>query len=266
MIIVGEKINGTLKNVATAIQARDTAFIQNLARRQVAAGAQMLDVNAGTLPESEPEDMRWLVTTVQSVFAVPLWIDSTNPAALRAGLEAHQGKPVINSVTGEKKKLETILPLAREFGCGIVGLAMDDEGVPHSAQKRLAVVETIVNAAARLGVSLQEIYIDPLVLAISTNTEEGLIFLETLRGVKQHFPEVKTTVGLSNVSFGLPQRSLLNRTLLVLALGAGLDAALINPLDPEMIATIRAVELLLNRDEYCMEYLRAHRQGKLSTN
>jgi len=263
MLIIGEKINGTLKGVGPAIVARDSAFIQDLARRQVEAGADVLDVNAGTPPETEPEDMRWLVRTVQAVVTVPLCIDSANPEALAAGLQVHQGKAIINSTSGEERRLENILPLAKEFDCAVVGLALDEGGISESVTGRLAASEKIVSAAVKYGIPLERVYIDPLVLSVSTNTKEALISLQTLRGVKERFPGVKTISGLSNVSFGLPNRALINRAFLVLLMGVGLDAAILNPLDKELMATIKATELLLNRDEYCMGYLKAYREGKL---
>jgi 5-methyltetrahydrofolate--homocysteine methyltransferase len=262
MNIIGEKINGTRREVAGAIAARDRDFIATLARRQVEAGAHWLDVNAGTAPESEPEDLVWLVQTVQAVVDAPLCLDSTNAKALAAALKEARHPPLINSISGEPGHLDEILPLAAAHqGSGVIALAMDERGIPPAADGRMEVIQRLVAATRGAGVGDDRVYVDPLVMTIATNTEAAGVTLEVIRRVRTAFPSVHVALGLSNVAFGLPARALVNRTFLTLALAAGIDTALIDPTDPELRATLLATELLLGRDKHCLTFTRAYRAG-----
>jgi 5-methyltetrahydrofolate--homocysteine methyltransferase len=263
MRIIGEKINGTRKTVAQAIAARDAAFIQNLARRQWEAGAHWLDLNAGAHPERESDDLRWLVEVVQAIGPVRLSLDSANAEALAAALPLASVPPLINSISGEPARLEGILPLVARFGCPAIALALDGSQVPATLEARMVVVRRMVAAARAAGVPDEDLYVDPLVMTVGTNTEAGRLFLDGLRAVRAEFPAVHLTAGLSNVSFGLPARALLNRTFLTLAMGAGLDSAILDPLDGELRAALLATELLLGQDRHCLNYTRAYRAGKL---
>jgi 5-methyltetrahydrofolate corrinoid/iron sulfur protein methyltransferase len=261
--IIGEKINGTRKLVGKAITDRDADFIQNLARKQVEGGAQYLDINAGTRPDLESDDLTWLVKSVQEVVDVPLCLDSANPRALRAAIKEISQTPMINSISGEPARLEGILPIAAEFKCPVITLCMDDRGIPATPEGRLEVLHTVVAETRKVGIPDENLYIDPLVMTIATNTNAGNIFVTTIHGIRKHYPQAHVACGLSNISFGLPARSLINRTFLVLAISAGLEAAIIDPNDRELQAALCAAELLLGHDKHCLNYTRAYRAGKL---
>lgn len=265
MKIIGEKINGTRTQVKQAIAERNTEFIQTLARKQVDAGAHWLDVNAGTAPKSEPDDLVWLINLVQTVVDVPLCLDSANPDALRAAMKQVKKTPMINSISGETSRLSGILPLVAEFGCDVIALCMDDKGIPATVDGRLDVIRQVFAETRRVGVSDEKVYVDPLAMTIATNTEAGRITFDTMRAVRAEFPQAHISCGLSNVSFGLPVRSLINRTFLVLALNAGMDTAIIDPNDQALQAAIRATDLLLGHDKHCLGYTRAYRAGLLES-
>lgn len=265
MKIIGEKINGTRKQVGQAIAERNAEFIQNLAQKQAEAGAHWLDVNAGTHPDREPDDLIWLIQTIQAVVKVPLCLDSANPKALRRAMSEVQQTPMINSISGEPDRLSGVLPIVAEFGCEVIALAMNNKGIPNSAEARLAVVRELFVATRAAGVPDEKIYVDPLVMTIATNTACGNMALDTMRAVRAEFPLAHLSAGLSNVSFGLPARALVNRAFLVLALAAGLDTAILDPLDRELKAAALAADLLLGRDKHCLNYTRAYRAGLLET-
>jgi 5-methyltetrahydrofolate--homocysteine methyltransferase len=211
MEIIGEKINGTRKRVAQAIAERDAGFIQELARKQAEAGSAWLDVNAGTPPRQEPDDLVWLIDNVQAVVDTPLCLDSANPQALAIAIKAARQTPMINSISGEPQRLEGILPLVAEHGCRVIALAMDDKKIPETSAARVTVIHKVMEAARRAGVPDAHIYVDPLAMAISTNIKSALIFFDTIRAVHAAYPEVHFTAGLSNISFGLPARSFINQ-------------------------------------------------------
>ncbi|MCL4561024.1 MAG: dihydropteroate synthase [Chloroflexi bacterium] len=263
MLIIGEKINGTLKKTAAAIAARDAAFIQDLAQRQAAAGADYLDVNAGTASAGEPEDLAWLIDCVQAVVEVPLCLDSANLAAIKVGLERVKYMPLVNSISGEARRLEGVLPLVAERGCPVIALLLDDQGIPADVERRLAIAGRILDCTRQAGVPDERIYVDPLAMALSTRTEGALIALETMRSIHADHTGVHFCCGLSNVSFGLPVRRLVNQAFLAQALAAGLDAAIIDPLDQGLINMLYATELVLGRDHFCRNYTKAFRSGKL---
>jgi cobalamin-dependent methionine synthase I len=265
MEIIGERINGTRTRVGEAVSGRDAAFIQSLAQRQVEAGAHWLDVSAGTPAEREPDDLAWLVRTVQEVVDVPLCLDSANPRALAAGLEAVHQTPLVNSLSGERMRLDGILPLVCQADCGVIALAMDDKGLPSSVPDRLTAIRRVLEELRGAEVPDDRVYVDPLVMAIAANTESGRIALEAIRAVRDEFPEVHIISGLSNVSFGLPARSLINRAFLTLALAAGLDTAILDPLDRELRKSLLAAQVVLGRDRYCLNYTQAYRAGLLSS-
>ena len=263
MKIIGEKINGTRKLVGKAIAERDSAFIQNLAKKQVDGGAHWLDVNAGTRPDREPDDLVWLVNLVQEVTDVPLCLDSANPKALRAAMKEVKKTPMINSISGEPSRLEGILPIVAEFQTPVIALCMDDKGIPSTTEGRLEKIQRVIEETRKAGIPDENLYIDPLAMTIATNINAGNIIFDTMRCIHEQFPKSHMACGLSNVSFGLPVRALINRTFLALAISAGLDAAIIDPNDRELQAAMYATELLLGRDRHCLNYTRAYRAGKL---
>jgi 5-methyltetrahydrofolate--homocysteine methyltransferase len=261
MKIIGEKINGTRKRVAQAIAERDAALIQDLAIKQSQAGAAWLDVNAGTHPDREPDDLVWLIETVQSVSETPLCIDTASPQALGAAVRAVNTTPMINSISGEPDRLENFLPVVAANNSPVIALALDEKQIPETAEARMGVVRRIFSATRDCGVPDEHVYVDPLAMTIATTTNSAVVALETMRAVKAEFPQAHLTMGLSNISFGLPARSYINRAFLTLALDAGLDSAIIDPTDRAMIAAMIAAELVLGRDRHCLNYTRAYRAG-----
>jgi cobalamin-dependent methionine synthase I len=264
MLIIGELINCTRSKVKEAVLGRDADYIRELAARQEEGGADYIDCNAGTAPEREVEDMRWLVETVQEATRLPLSIDSRNGEALRAGLEAHRnGQPFVNSVTLEKELPGLIFPLVSEHGARVVCLCMQDSGVPYQAAEKVEVARALVGRAEAAGVPLEHLYVDPAVLPVSTVAEAGVACLDALRTIKREMPQVHLTAGLSNISFGLPGRRLLNAAFLAMAMAAGLDSAIADPTDVNTMSALRAAALLLGQDEWGAAYLKAFREGHL---
>ena len=188
MIIIGEKINGTLKKTAAAIANREPAYIQELARSQAAAGADYLDVNAGTLAQSENEDLIWLVETVQAITDVPLCLDSSNPAALAAAIPHVRHLGIINSISGEQKRLEGILPLVQQHGCKVIALLLDENGIPETAEERLDVGRAILVRTRRAGIRDEDVFLDPLALSLATHHDSGLIAMDTMRRLRARVP------------------------------------------------------------------------------
>jgi 5-methyltetrahydrofolate--homocysteine methyltransferase len=260
MLIIGEKINSTRKRIKEAISARDTEYLQNLAISQADAGADYLDVNTGAFPSEEVQLMEWLVEVVQAVVDVPLAIDSANPAALEAGLKLHKnGTPLINSITIEETKFNTVLPLVKAYEAKVLSLAIGDEGITKTADERFDVAGRLIEALCGGGIEPNRIYLDPLIQPVSVQNDFGLIALDVIRRVKQEFPQVKTTCGLSNISFGLPKRVQFNKTFLIMAMAAGLDSAILDPLDDEIINAITISNAMLGRDRFCKKYIKAFR-------
>ena len=266
MIVIGEKINATTKRVAEAIVNKDAAFIQELARQQADAGADYLDVNAGTGRGVEQEivDIKWAIDTVQDATDVPLCLDSSDPQVLLAAMAHYNGtKSMINSVNADPDKLEPLGRLAAEREASLVALVMREGGIPNTAEERLAASELIMTHLAQLGVREDQVFFDPLLLPISVDTNQGLVTLKTIEQIKSCHPSAKTVLGLSNVSFGLPNRSIVNRAFLLMAASAGLDAAILDPLDAKMMSFVRVADMLTGKDASCREYIRAYRKGKL---
>lgn len=265
MIVIGERINASNKSVGEAITRRDSAYITRLAQSQARAGADFIDVNTGTGQyqyEEEKAATRWLVTTVQAATDQPLAIDSEHPEVIKAALEEYRGeKIVINSVTAEPEKLAVIGPLVAKHGAQVVALAMGSDGVPHSVEKRLKACETIVTRLTRMGVKTAQIFFDPLVVPISVDANQGMVTLKTMEAIKSRYPDTRTVVGLSNISYGLPNRKLVNRSFLLMAAGAGLDAVILDPLDTKIMSLVKVADMLAGRDSLCRTYLRAHRKG-----
>jgi 5-methyltetrahydrofolate--homocysteine methyltransferase len=261
MKIIGEKINGTRKSVARAIAERDAAYIRNLAQKQTEAGSTWLDVNAGTHPNQEPDDLIWLIDNIQSVVEIPLALDSANPEALNVAIRAVNKTPMINSISGEPERLEKILPIVAEHGCEVIALAMDEKRIPETLGKRIQVIDKVLEHTRAAGVADDKVYVDPLAMTIATTNQSAVIACDTIRTVHKKYPDVHFTMGLSNISFGLPDRKQVNRGFLILAMQAGLDSAILDPTDKELCAAIVITELLLGKDRHCMNFLRASRAG-----
>lgn len=264
MLVIGERINSTRKTIGEAVKAHDTDFIRREAVAQAEAGAHYLDCNGAVVGvEAEPETLVWLVETCQEATGLPCAIDSPNPGALEAALKAHKGQAFVNSITAEREKFARVLPLVRDYKAKVVALCLDDSGIPQTLEARIKAADFLVKHLTEGGVQPDDIYLDPLVFPVSTNGDAGRHVLETIRYIHATYPGVHTICGLSNVSYGLPVRKLLNRAFLVLCIGAGLDGVIADPTDQMLMALLYASEALLGRDEFCANYLSMARAGKL---
>jgi 5-methyltetrahydrofolate corrinoid/iron sulfur protein methyltransferase len=264
MFTIAEKINATIPSVKSIIESRDKEALLALAIMQAEAGADYIDINVGTgsgSAEDEKEAMRWAVEEVQKEVETALCLDSADPAVLEAGLLARGDRPgLINSTKGSDYYLESVLPLAREFEKPIVGLAMDEQGIPKTVEQRVAACAKIASACDRYGVPRERIHFDPLVLPVSTDVKQGMVTLSTIQAIKEEFPECKTVMAISNISFGLPKRSVFNSAFLHMALFAGLDGAIMNVLDEQLIGAVRTGEAAVGRDKHCRKYSRYWRK------
>ncbi|MDP4127837.1 MAG: methyltetrahydrofolate cobalamin methyltransferase [Bacillota bacterium] len=262
MLIVGELINTSRKLINAAVENRDADYIKKVASEQAEVGADYIDVNCGTMVYNEVETMEWLVNTVQEAVQLPLCIDSPNPKAIEAGLAlCKYGQPMINSITDEKERFDSILPLVLKYKAKIVALCMDDTGMPETGEDRTRVAKSLYSKLTEAGVAKDDIYFDPLVQPISSNDRAGYDVLNTIKLVKELYPDTHMICGLSNVSYGLPNRKALNRLFVVQTMTEGMDGYILNPTDNEMMGVIYASKALLGKDSYCMEYLRAYRKG-----
>ncbi len=259
-VIIGERINPTgRKKVLAALQEGDFDIVQQDAVDQVAAGAAILDVNAGVPGADEPALLTQLMEKVRAVADVPLCIDTADPEALAAALAIYDGKPLVNSVNGEERSLSAVLPLVKEHGAAVIGLCMDDDGIPETPEARLAVAGNIIERAGKLGIPPEDVIIDPLALTMGADSQAGRIGLETIRRVVKEFG-VNITMGVSNISFGLPDRKFINATYIAMAIQAGLTCPISNPLDDTVKIAVLAANLAMGRDEYGMTWIDAFRE------
>jgi len=264
LVIIGERINPTgRKKMAAAIEQGNLDLIRSEAVRQVQEGAQILDVNVGVSGIDEPKMLKEAILAVSQVTDVPLCIDSALPEALKVCLEVYQGKALVNSVNGEKHKLRQVLPLVKDYGAAVIGLTMDDAGIPKKAEKRLEIAGRIVEEAMRLGIPAEDIIIDPLAMAVSADDQAGLETIKTLQLIRDKLG-VNQTLGVSNISFGLPDRQALNSVFLAMAVLSGLTCAIVDPTVWEMKRAVLLADLFLGKDDHCLRYLSASakRSGK----
>lgn len=263
MIVVGELINSSRKTVAQAIENRDRVFIQELAKKQVEAGADIIDVNCGTSFGEEEQVMTWLVDIVQDVVNVPLCIDSPSAAALAAGLERYKGQAMINSISAEKERWAEVLPLVKQYKPKVIALCMDDGGMPETVEDRLRVAEFLIPGLKEAGIPESDIYLDPLIKPLGVNHQYGIESLESIAALHYKYSEVHSICGLSNVSYGLPERRVLNRAFMVMCIDRGMDAFILDPLDTTLMSLYRAAIALAGKDDFCLEYIAAVRAGKV---
>jgi 5-methyltetrahydrofolate--homocysteine methyltransferase len=253
--VIGERINPTGKKIYSAeLREGKTAYVRREAQDQVAAGATLLDINCGSPGVDEPLALERAVFAASGVVASPLVLDSSDPVALERGLKAADGKVLINSVSGEARSLAAILPLARKYGAAVIGLALDETGIPETAEGRLAVARRIVEAAVAAGLPREDVVIDCLTLTVSAEQKRAMETLRALRRVKEELG-VATVLGVSNISFGLPARPILSSAFFAMALEAGLDAAIINPRDERMMDAFRSALVLLGHDQRAEAYI-----------
>ena len=257
-LTIGELINSTRGEVKQALKEKDEELIRKLARDQAETGADVIDLNAGESMEDEKKDMDWLIDLVEDeIDDVRICIDTPDPEVLKFALDKVDNKPVINSISNEKDKSKA-REIAAESNADIIGLAMGEEGMPETVEDRLNETEALLEKCEDLGIDRDRLYIDVIAMTIGSNQEQGQYVIDSVRQIKDKFG-VKTNIGLSNMSFGLPDRALINRTVFAMLLEAGLDAALIDPTDKPMMDTLKAAEALLGVDQNCLNYLKYKR-------
>jgi 5-methyltetrahydrofolate--homocysteine methyltransferase len=259
-VMIGERINPTRrKKLAASIEQGDFSMVQEDARAQVEAGSQVLDVNAGIPGADEPALLRGAAQAVMDVVNVPLCFDSANPNALAAALEVYPGKALINSTTAEEKMMETVFPLAKQYGAAVIGVITDDKGVPATPMDRLQVAEKLIKRAGDFGIPVENIIIDPLALTVSADHKQARVTLDSIELIRKELG-VNMNLGASNVSFGLPDRKIINVAYLALAISRGLTIAITDPTVLEIQTTILACDLLMGRDEYSARWIKAFRK------
>jgi len=260
-VIIGERINPTGRKILAAeMSAGDFSRVEADALAQVAAGAHMLDVNAGIPLADEPAILARAIGLVQSITDVPLSIDSSIVAALEAGLAVYKGKPLVNSVTGEEDRLESVLPLVRKYGAAVVAISNDETGISQDPDVRFAVAKKIVERAADHGVPACDIVVDPLVMPVGAINQTGVQVMRLVHRLRTEL-RVNTTCGASNVSFGLPQRNGINAAFLTMAIGAGMTSAITNPLHDEILRACMAADVMMGHDPDCMRWIRRFREA-----
>ena len=261
-VVIGERINPTgRKAVLKALQAGNFEMVRQDAVAQVEAGAAVLDVNAGVPGADEVDLLSQVMQEVMSVVDVPLCIDTADPLALEAALKLYEGKALINSVNGEEKSLAAVLPIAKEYGAAVIGLCMDDDGIPAAPEERTAVADKIINRAAQAGIPVEDVIIDPLAMTMGADHKAGWTTLETVKLVVREFG-VNITMGASNISFGLPDRKYVNSAFMAMAIQAGLTCPITNPLVTEVRTAVLAADLALGKDEYGMRWIKDYRKRK----
>ncbi|SNS06777.1 5-methyltetrahydrofolate--homocysteine methyltransferase [Anaerovirgula multivorans] len=263
MIIIGEKVNGTIPSVKKAIEGKDEEFIRNLTIKQVEAGADYIDVCASTAPELEVETLKWLMEIVQDAVDKPLSIDSPNARTIEAVMKYAKKPGIINSVSEEGQKCEVIYPLIQGTEWQVIGLTCDNNGIPCDVQTRVDITKILVEKAEKYGITPDRIHIDPLVMALSTDNTSLLSFVETTKTIKAMYPTIKVTSGLSNISFGMPLRKVVNQNFLTIAAFVGMDSAIMDSCNRDMMAALLATEALLGRDKHCRKYATAYRKNKI---
>lgn len=262
MLIIAERINASRKYIRQAIASGNAAFLQDEAKTQVLAGADYIDVNAGTFVGEEADRLRWVIETVQAVIDVPLCIDSPDPEVIEHVLPFVNRRPIINSITLEPDRLESILPLVVEHKTKVIGLCQAEDSMAETTEEKVMLAGRIVEMVTKAGVPLDDLYIDPLVYPLSTDTQSALATVNSIERIMCEFPGVHTTCGLTNASYGLPNRKLVNRTFLVTAVAHRLDSAILDPTDKHLYGALRAALAVVGKDDFCMRYISDYREGR----
>jgi 5-methyltetrahydrofolate corrinoid/iron sulfur protein methyltransferase len=261
MFIIGELINGMYANIAKAIKEKDKSIVQKCALEQIKAGANALDVNCGPASKEPSSDIQWLIEAIQEVTSVSLSLDSSKPKVIESGLKAVKNKAIINSTTADSDKLDMLVPLAKKYNAKLIGLTISSKGIPQNKDQRLELAATIVASCLDNEFSVEDLYLDPIVMPVNVAQAQMRDILESIREFRIiSDPPPKSIVGLSNVSQGASARSLINRTFLVMAISFGLDAAILDPCDSELMDALISAELILNKQIYCDSYLDAYRK------
>jgi 5-methyltetrahydrofolate--homocysteine methyltransferase len=262
-VIVGERINTSRKPILEAVEKRNISYIQKDVKNHVAAGANYIGVNAGARIGHEMEDMDWLLEVIQEVVTVPLCLDSPDPKVIEKALDLVKEPPMINSISLKRDRYEPMLSYLENRECNVVALCMDDSGMPTIARDVIDRAVRLVEGLEGIGIRRECIHIDPLIQPISNDGTKGVMAMEAVKGIIHELPGVHTICGLSNISFGLPQRKIINRTFLCLLTGAGLDGAIIGPLDDKIMAMLKTTLMLIGKDDYCEGYLKSIRAGQI---
>jgi len=264
MLIIGERINSTRAHIREAMKARDSSLIIKEARNQLASGALFVDVNCAMSLGDEVQDIDWVISVIQSEIGdVSICIDSPNYLAIQRALETYRakGRLFINSITGEQDRIDLIVPLAVKYDTGLIALTIGEGGMPNSAEERFAIAKEILTKVSDKGFKSENLYFDPLIRPISTEPEQAKEFLRSIPMIKSL--GARTVCGLSNISYGLPDRKIINSTFLAMAIQSGLDAAILDPTEKQVISSFTAAEALICEDEYCAGYIKAFREGRL---
>jgi len=265
VIIIGERINSTRAHIQEAMKKRDAAYIVKEAASQIESGAKFIDVNCAMSPTDEIQDIDWVISVIQSeIKGALICIDSPSHLAIERAIQVYKGagEIFINSITGEDARIKNIVPLAAKRNANVIALTMDESGMPNTAEERFEMAKNIMIKVKELGLPEENLYFDPLIRPVSTEPNQAKEFLRSIPMIKS-LGNVKTICGLSNVSYGLPDRKLINSVFLTMAIQAGLDAAILDPTDKRIMSAIAASGALLGTDEYCAEYIQAFRSGRL---
>ena len=264
MIIIGEKINATRKAIGAAIEAGDADMIIKTAVEQAEAGADFIDINGGSHVEGqEAKNMAWLMDLVQANVDKPVAVDSANPDAVKIGLGKAKAKPILNSISLESDRLEPMLPIAKDHDCMVVALLMSDAGTPMTKEDRTERADQLIEKLLGIGKTVDEFIVDPCFLPVSADPASGRAVIDAISEISAKYPGIHLGGGCSNISFGLPKRRLVNFALLTQAIYHGMDAGIIDPCIPGIVATILAAEAVAGKDDFCMNYVTAERDGKL---
>jgi 5-methyltetrahydrofolate--homocysteine methyltransferase len=268
LIIIGEKINAARRQIKRALAGKDIDFLQQLCVEQCRAGADYIDVNVGTGGENIDDEaslMTWLVEGLEEVSDKPFCIDSSSPEVIAAGVQAcRKAVPMINSVNATEEKMKAVFPIAAKYKAPVIALPVTEDGIPTAPRDRVQACKTMLERAAEFDIPDEAFLFDPLVVPLSTGEKQGKTTLDTIALLKALIDRAKTVIGVSNISFGLPHRSLINRAFLAMAVGAGADAAILDPTDPGLISELRAAEVVAGRDKRCRRYIQAHNNGCLA--
>jgi 5-methyltetrahydrofolate--homocysteine methyltransferase len=261
--VIGERINTTLKKVQAAVIDRDADYIKEDVKKQEACGAAYIDVNAGARIGHEKEDMAWLLKIIQEVTELPLCLDSPDPEVLEMAYGMVNNIPMVNSISLEKERFEAMMPFLKGKECKIIALCMDDSGMPKTADDIINRAKGIVGELEAIGFKRENIYVDPLIQPMSVDTNNGNMAMDAVRAIMTDLEGVHTTGGLSNISYGLPQRKIINRIFLAMMMKVGFDSAIMDPLDMEIMAAMKTAEMIKGNDSFCMNYLKGVRAGDI---
>ncbi len=261
--IIGERINTTLGNVKKAVKNRDVEYIKTDVKNQTRCGATYIDVNAGARIGHEEEDMKWLLEIVQGATDLPLCLDSPDPRILEMAYALVDTPPIVNSISLEKNRLDPMIRFLKGKECKIIALCMDDSGMPKTEEDIINRAKKMVSELEKIGMKRDDIYVDPLIQPMSVDNNNGKMVMNAVKTIMQDIKGVHTTGGLSNISYGLPKRKIVNRNFLLMMMANGFDSAIMDPLDKDVMVALKTGEMLAGHDDYCMNFLKSVRAGEI---